>query len=228
MVRGGYMGDGEMPGEMVYNGAPRTVVGYPAGGVNNGVVRGMGGAPDVCPTCNRPYAATASYGATYPASYNGTASSRNYPAGSYRNGAYSSPSYSNGSYPPANYQNGNHQPTSYQPTGYQPTGYQPTGYQPTSYQPTSYQPTNYQTGSYQTGSYQNGSYQNGYSTRNYATGSYGTGNYQPRTSPQIDLSQLPPGRFAPKVLSVTDEVVTPASSTADDAQASRPHRAVSE
>jgi hypothetical protein len=208
MVRGGYTGDGEMPGEMVYNGAPRTVAGYSAGGVNNGVIHGMGGAPDVCPTCNRPYAATASYGATYPASYNGTASIRNYSAGNYRNGAYSSPSYSNGSYPPANYQNGNHQPTNYQPTGYQPTGYQPTSYQPTSYQ--------------------NGSYQNGYSTRNYASGSYATGNYQPRTSPQIDLSQLPPGRFAPKVLSVTDEVVTPASSTADDAQASRPHRAVSE
>jgi hypothetical protein len=36
-------------------------------------------------------------------------------------------------------------------------------------------------------------------------------------SPQVDLSNLPPGRFSPKVISVTDEVVSPA-----DAQAARP------
>jgi hypothetical protein len=193
------MSEGEMPGEMVYNGAPRSM-----GNVNNGVVRGMGGAPDVCPTCNRPYTASAPSSASYPASYSGTVPSRNYSTGTYRSGTYPSPSYQNGSYPPVSNQNGN-----YQPVGYQPTGYQPA--------------------SYQSGNYQPASYQNGYNpSRNYSSGTYGTGSYQPRTSPQVDLSQLPPGRFNPKVISVTDEVVSPAGSTAEDAQASRPHRAVTE
>jgi hypothetical protein len=40
-------------------------------------------------------------------------------------------------------------------------------------------------------------------------------------SPQVDLSNLPPGRFSPRVISVTDEVVTPATPIAADAQAAR-------
>ncbi len=41
-------------------------------------------------------------------------------------------------------------------------------------------------------------------------------------SPQVDLSTLPPGRFSPKVISVTDEVVSPANAATADAQAARP------
>jgi hypothetical protein len=41
-------------------------------------------------------------------------------------------------------------------------------------------------------------------------------------SPQFDLSSLPAGRFSPKVISVTDEVVSPAGGTADNTQAARP------
>ena len=40
-------------------------------------------------------------------------------------------------------------------------------------------------------------------------------------SPQVDLSNLPPGRFSPKVISVTDEVVSPANANTADGQTAR-------
>ena len=38
-------------------------------------------------------------------------------------------------------------------------------------------------------------------------------------SPQVDLSNLPPGRFSPKVISVTDEIVSPAGADTQSARA---------
>jgi len=71
----------------------------------------------------------------------------------------------------------------------------------------------------------NGNYNstaNANTSANYAAsrGNYTSTGRAP--SPQVDLSNLPPGRFSPKVISVTDEVVSPANANTADGQAARP------
>ncbi len=67
-------------------------------------------------------------------------------------------------------------------------------------------------------SYSNANYSN---NGNYSATRTSYSSPQRAPSPQVDLSTLPPGRFSPKVVSVTDEVVSPATSGGDDAQAAR-------
>ena len=62
---------------------------------------------------------------------------------------------------------------------------------------------------------------------NYSASRTSYSSPQRTPSPQVDLSTLPPGRFSPKVVSVTDEVVSPAPSGADNAQAARPQNTMS-
>jgi hypothetical protein len=87
---------------------------------------------------------------------------------------------------------------------------------------------------YATGANANVRYSNGNTTASYrgnstaptynANANYGAVRASYNTparsaAPQVDLSNLPPGRFSPKVISVTDEVVSPAGGDTQSARA---------